>query len=87
VELSYDSLVKTKTDAPESVKFSNALRKVLKVSHAELQSRIQADKQARKQRRKHSSVSRASRAKDLERRFSHLASDLREGQPLSRYLR
>jgi hypothetical protein len=36
----------------EYATFSRALKKVLSVSHSELQARIEADKQARKQRRK-----------------------------------
>jgi predicted Co/Zn/Cd cation transporter (cation efflux family) len=46
----------------EYATFENALRKVLQVSHSEMQARIEAAKQERKQRRKLAS-DRASRAK------------------------
>ena len=49
----------------EYTRFEDSLRKVLQVSHAELQARIERDKQERKGRRERPSASgRASRAKD-----------------------
>jgi hypothetical protein len=54
---------KPKTD--EYATFSNALHKVLQVSHEELQARIERDKQLRKRQPKQPSASgRAFRAKD-----------------------
>jgi len=49
----------------EYTRFEESLRKVLQVSHKELQARIEHDKQLRKRLRKQPSASgRASRAKD-----------------------
>ncbi len=50
----------------EYTTFENALRKVLQVSHTEMQSRIEAAKQERQQRRKRTSA-RASRAKSADK--------------------
>ena len=59
----YDTAVSAKT-ADEYATFSKALKKVLKVSHEELQSRIECDKQERQQHRKQTSSDHASREKD-----------------------
>jgi hypothetical protein len=49
----------------EYTRFEDSLRKVLQVSHSELQARIERDKQLRKRQPKQPSASgRASRAKD-----------------------
>jgi hypothetical protein len=40
----------------EYTKFTNALRKVLKVSHSDMQSRIENEKRARKQRKTRTSA-------------------------------
>jgi hypothetical protein len=44
----------------EYAAFSNVLKKVLSVSHSELQARLEADKQAKAERPKKSAVSRDS---------------------------
>jgi hypothetical protein len=61
--LRYYISVKSPPKADEYATFSDALRKVLKVSHSEMQARIKADKQARKQRRQKRISARASSAK------------------------
>ena len=43
--------------------FSNVLRKVLRVSHSELQARLAADKKAKKRKSKRASASRDSGAR------------------------
>jgi hypothetical protein len=49
----------------EYTRFEDSLRRVLQVSHSELQARIERDKQLRKGQQKQPSASgRASRAKD-----------------------
>jgi len=55
--------MKSKPQTDEYATFAQALKKVLQVSHAELQTRIEADKQARKLRRQKRASSRASSAK------------------------
>jgi hypothetical protein len=52
--------MKSKPVSDEYATFENALRKVLQVSHAEMQARLKAAKQSRQRRRKRASV-RASR--------------------------
>jgi len=48
----------------EYARFTTALKKVLRVSHSEMQARIEAAKREREQRRRKRASDRASRAKD-----------------------
>jgi hypothetical protein len=59
----YDCGMKQK-GSPEYARFSTALKKVLQVSHTEMQARIEAAKRERQQRRKRTSADHASREKD-----------------------
>jgi hypothetical protein len=53
-----------KNETGDFAKFTNFMRRLVAVPHSEIKAQLDAEKQARKQRRKRSSVSRASRAKD-----------------------
>ena len=65
LDVEYYWPVKTKAKTTDEYAiFSSALRKVLRVSHSEMQARIEADKQARKRRRQKRTSARASSAKD-----------------------
>jgi len=64
--LAYTSAVPTKQKPgtpAEYEAFSNVLRKVLRVSHTELQARLVADKKAKKRKSKRASASRDSGVK------------------------
>jgi hypothetical protein len=50
--------------SPEYQKFTGALKKVLQVSHSEMQQRIEAEKKAKASKPKPSSSDRASHGKD-----------------------
>jgi hypothetical protein len=56
--------VKSKPNTEEFTAFESALRRVLRVSHAEMQEKLKAEKAAKKRKPKTSASSRASRDSD-----------------------
>jgi hypothetical protein len=60
--MQYDWTVKSKPNTEEFTAFESALRRVLRVSHAEMQQKLKAEKAAKKRKPKKTSASfRASR--------------------------
>jgi hypothetical protein len=53
-----------KNEPGDFAKFTNFMKRLVAVPHSEIKAKLDAEKQAKKQRTKRSSVSRASHAKD-----------------------